>query len=191
MYGERFDEAFVFASQIHREQVRKGSGIPYIIHLMAVTSLVGEHGGTEDQVVAALLHDAIEDCIGAIPDIAEQIEARFGPEVYEIVDGCTDAKTDPKPPWRERKERYIEQLRARPNDSPVLLVSCADKVHNAGSILRDYRAIGDALWDRFRGGRDGTLWYYRELADAFSEKKLGSMSRELRRVVDAIHRVAE
>ena len=111
MYGERFDEAFVFASQIHREQVRKGSGIPYIIHLMAVTSLVGEHGGTEDQVVAALLHDAIEDCIGAIPDIAEQIEARFGPEVYEIVDGCTDAETLPKPPWEQRKQAHLDSIR--------------------------------------------------------------------------------
>lgn len=191
MYGERFDQALVFASKLHREQRRKGSEVPYINHLLAVTAIVGEHGGSEDQVVAALLHDAIEDCIGAVPDIREQIEARFGPQVLQIVEDCTDADTDPKPPWRVRKEAYIAHLRAKSLDNPSLLVALADKVHNSQSILRDYRSIGDELWGRFRGGRDGTLWYYRELSDAFVEKKLGTLARDFERVVATIHRFAE
>lgn len=191
MYGERFDEALVFASSIHREQIRKGSGVPYITHLMAVASLVGEHHGSEDQVIGALLHDAIEDCISSVPDIREQIAGRFGDTVLEIVEGCTDADAHPKPPWRERKELYIQRLRDKPEDSPALLVSCADKVHNAQTILRDYRVIGDQLWERFRGGREGTLWYYQELSDAFSQKPIGPITKELRRVVSSIHKVAQ
>ncbi len=191
MLSERFDEALVFAHELHRAQLRKGSDVPYIHHLLAVTALVGEHGGDEDQVVAALLHDAIEDCITEVPDVREQIGARFGDLVLQIVEACTDADTDPKPPWRERKEAYIARLRLKEPSNPALLVALADKVHNSQSILRDYRRIGDALWPRFRGGRDGTLWYYRELADAFKDKKLGPLGLEFERVVSSIHRYAE
>lgn len=165
--------------------------MPYVHHLLAVTALVGEHGGDEDQVIAALLHDSIEDCIGEVPDVHQQIEARFGPKVLEIVLACTDADTLPKPPWRARKEAYIERLRVRELGDPALLVSLADKVHNAHSILRDYRQIGDQLWSRFRGGREGTLWYYRELANVFADKRLGRLAVEFERVVTSIHRHAE
>lgn len=190
-YSERLDDALVWAHQLHRTQIRKGSGVPYITHLLSVAALVGENGGTEDQVIGALLHDSIEDCIGEVPDIRTQIEARFGADVLAIVEGCTDADSIPKPPWRDRKEAYINTLRAKSHDNPSLLVALADKIHNARSILRDYNAIGDALWDRFRGGRDGTLWYYRELAEVFGEKRLGALGSELDRIVSSIHRRAE
>lgn len=191
MYSERFDDALVFAHTIHRQQVRKGSEVPYIHHLLSVTALVGENGGDEDQVIAALLHDSIEDCIGEVPDIREQIDARFGAIVLEIVEACTDADEDPKPPWRERKEAYISSLRAKPVGHPALIVSLADKLHNSRSILTDYQRLGEQLWSRFRGGREGTLWYYRELADVFREKQMGALGGEFERVVQAVHRRAE
>ena len=164
----RFTEALVYASDAHRSQVRKGTAIPYVSHLLAVASIVLEHNGTEDEAIAALLHDAIEDAGG---DTARQeIRRRFGDEVVAIVDGCTDAETVPKPPWEERKRAYIAHLAgAMPS---VLLVTCADKLHNARSILADYREIGEDLWPRFNGGRDGTLWYYRALTDTFSSLEL-------------------
>ena len=180
----------MYASQIHRRQARKGSGVPYINHLLAVASLVGENGGTEDQVIGGLLHDAIEDCIGAIPDIREQIAARFGDPVLQIVEDCTDADEVPKPPWRDRKEAYLQRLSQKSPDNPSLLVSLADKTHNSRSILRDYRSIGDELWDRFRGGRDGTLWYYRSLADIFAAKRSGALVDDFRRTVVAIEQAA-
>ena len=185
-YSERFDDALVFASRLHREHERKGRGTPYINHLLIVAGMVGTHGGTEDQVIAALLHDAIEDMVDDIPDIAEQIGERFGENVLDIVQGCTDADTHPKPPWRERKKAYIDRLRGLPKGDPVLLVSNADKLHNARSILRDLRTIGDELWERFTGGRDETLWYYESLADVYLHKEVGYLAEELRRVVDAM-----
>jgi len=186
MLSERFADALVFTHQLHREHVRKGSGTPYVHHLLGVASLVGENGGTEDQVIGALLHDAIEDCIDRVPDVRAQIAGRYGEGVLAIVEGCTDADMIPKPPWRARKEAYIERLRAKPADHPALIVSVADKVHNARSILSDYRQIGDELWGRFKGGRDGTLWYYAELCDAFREKGDSPLVDELELVVSAI-----
>jgi (p)ppGpp synthase/HD superfamily hydrolase len=187
MYTDRFDRALVFASEVHRNQIRKGSGVPYVTHLLVVASIVGEHHGTEAQVVAALLHDAIEDCIQDVPDIREQIEARFGADVLAIVEACTDADTHPKPPWRERKEAYLARLREKPAEHPALLVSLADKVHNSRSILRDYRQIGDELWERFRGGHEGTLWYYRSLSDIFAARRPGPLATEFEQIVDSIH----
>lgn len=178
-YSERFDEALAFAARIHRDQVRKGSNVPYVTHLLAVASIVGEAGGTEDQVIAGLLHDAIEDCIGEIPDIRKQIADRFGDAVLEIVEGCTDADTVPKPPWRERKEAYLARLRAKSPESDVLLVSLGDKIHNAGSIGRNLREVGDEVWERFNGKREGTLWYYTELSDIFAALKPGPLADEL------------
>lgn len=182
-YSERFEEALVFAHELHRDQVRKGSGVPYVTHLLGVASLVGENGGSEDQVIGALLHDAIEDCIDDHPGVRETIESRFGSEVLEIVEACTDADTIPKPPWKERKVQYLERLRGKPSSSPALMVSKADKLHNLRSIVRDYESLGDELWDRFRGGRDGTLWYYTELAAIYRELAPGPMERELSRLV--------
>jgi len=154
MLTGRFDDALVFASRLHRAQRRKGTDIPYVSHLMAVSALVLEHGGNEDQAIAALLHDAAEDQGGAT--ILEEIRGRFGEPVARIVADCTDAWEEPKPDWRPRKEAYIAKLPAKHASS--LLVSLADKTHNARAILNDYRVLGDALWSRFNGGREGTFW---------------------------------
>lgn len=183
-YSKRFDQALVWASELHRDQTRKDKDVPYINHLMAVASLVGTHGGDEDQVIAALLHDAIEDCVGDVPDVAEQLEERFGPRVSRIVDGCTDAYTEPKPDWNQRKQNYIDHLRNCPEDAPVLLVALSDKVHNARSIVRDFQQVGDELWDRFNATREQTIWYYETLADVFGRKIPGPLADELARLVD-------
>lgn len=159
--GERFEQALVLAARWHRHQLRKGTSIPYITHLLAVASLVGEHGGTEDEVIAGLLHDAIEDQGGA--STRELIRERFGAHVCAIVDGCTDAEVLPKPPWRERKEAHLAQLTtASPS---VWLVAAADKLHNIRCLIADLHANGNAVWSRFNGGKAGTLWYYRTLLE--------------------------
>src|SRR5690554_4624112 len=187
-YSERFDDALRCASHWHRTQTRKGKKTPYINHLMAVAALVGSNGGSEDQVIGALLHDAIEDCVGEVPDIGEQILRRFGSDVLYIVEGCTDAYEDPKPPWQPRKEAYLAHLRELADDSPILLVSLADKVHNAASIVRDLRAVGDGLWERFSATKEQSLWYYRSLAEIFSAKAPGYLSEELGRLVGEMGR---
>ena len=184
-YGVRFEDALLYAARLHREQVRKGSRVPYVTHLLAVAAIVGESGGTEDEVVAALLHDAPEDH-GGVPRL-EEIRARFGTGVAEIVAGCTDTYEEPKPPWRERKEAYLAHLAEAP--APVRLVSAADKLHNARSVLSDYRAVGEDLWERFRGGKDGTLWYYRAVADALRRTDDGPVVDELDRVVTDLERL--
>jgi len=183
-YSERFENALVFAARVHKDQVRKGANVPYVTHLLAVASLVGEAGGAEDQVIAGLLHDAIEDCIADMPDIRTQIAERFGTHVLDLVVGCTDTDVLPKPPWRPRKEAYIAHLRGLPPDSDILLVSPT-------SILRDYREIGDALWDRFTGKREGTLWYYSELADTFAVLYPGPLAQELCSIVRTIGDLAQ
>jgi len=173
--GPRFLRAFQFAAQKHAGQARKASTIPYIAHLMGVASLVLEAGGDEDVAIAALLHDVVEDCGGA-PMLTE-IRRRFGSRVAKVVEGCTDADTYPKPPWRERKEKYIRHLRKA--DADTHLVSAADKLNNVRSILSDYRQIGEAVWTRFNGGREGTLWYYRTLRDEFLRYKRTRITRDL------------
>lgn len=179
----RFNEALVYAAMVHRHQTRKGTSIPYVAHLLAVSSIVIEHGGTEDEAIAALLHDTIED---QGIEQADVIRASFGEAVFDIVEGCSDAavpKGESKPPWRARKEAYIAHVRGA--SSPTRLVSAADKLHNARSVLTDYRALGEALWNRFSGGRD-TIWYYRALVSSFRE---GAQSDGLRRIVDELDRV--
>jgi GTP pyrophosphokinase len=186
MLSERFSAALTYATELHAKQVRKGSGVPYIAHLLGVASIALEYGATEDEAIAALLHDAIEDQGGATT--REQIRHRFGDNVTAIVDGCTDADSTPKPPWRQRKEAYIAHI---PSASPsVLLVSAADKLYNAQSILKDYRLVGESLWERFRGGRVGTLWYYRALVDAFNQTGVHPLVEELERVVSEIEHLA-
>jgi (p)ppGpp synthase/HD superfamily hydrolase len=160
----RFDDALAYASALHRSQTRKGTAIPYVSHLLAVAAIALENGADEDQAIAALLHDAVEDQ-GGLAQLAA-IRARFGDEVAAIVADCTDAHEEPKPAWRPRKEAYIASLAHKPARS--LAVSLADKTHNAAAINADLRAIGSAVWDRFTGGRDGTLWYYRALSNAFA-----------------------
>ena len=182
MLSERFTTALTYATQLHANQVRKGSGVPYVAHLLGVASIALEYGANEDEAIAALLHDAIEDQGGAAT--REEIRRRFGDNVTAIVDGCTDADTTPKPPWRQRKEAYIAHI---PTASPsVLLVSLADKLYNAQSILKDYRVLGESLWQRFHGGKEGTLWYYRALVDAFRKTGTTVIIDELERVVAQI-----
>ncbi|MGB6802543.1 MAG: HD domain-containing protein, partial [Candidatus Sulfotelmatobacter sp.] len=147
----------------------------YIAHLMGVASLVLEFGGDEDLAIAALLHDVVEDCGGA--PMLKEVRRKFGRRVAKIVDGCTDSDTEPKPPWRERKETYIEHLRS--SDAETRLVSAADKLNNVRSILSDYREVGESIWERFNGGREGTLWYYRALLDEFLRGKPSRLVREL------------
>jgi GTP pyrophosphokinase len=182
----RFEEALIFATQLHTEQRRKGSDVPYIAHLLAVASIVLENGGNEDEAIAGLLHDAIEDQGGMAT--REEIRRRFGDIVVDIVNGCTDADVMPKPPWRVRKEEYIEHLRVA--SPPVRLVSAADKLHNARAVLGDYRELGEMLWRRFHGGREGTLWYYRSVTDALRQGGTSPLIEELERVVSEIERLA-
>ena len=179
----KFDEAVSWALELHSHHLRKGTSIPYVSHLFAVTAIVLEAGGTEAEATAAILHDAVEDSEATVAEVRK----RFGDEVAEIVDGCTDAYDDPKPPWKERKLEYIEHLRHAPESG--VLVSLADKTHNAKAILADYRDIGDDLWERFTTGREGTLWYYRTLRDVLAERADGRLMRlaeEFSATVDAL-----
>jgi (p)ppGpp synthase/HD superfamily hydrolase len=168
-FGEAFDRALAYAADLHRADVRKGSGIPYIGHLLGVCALVIEDGGGETEAVAALLHDAAEDHGGAAR--LEEIRASFGDEVAAIVRGCSDSlEADPnrKAEWRERKSGYVRHLRDETNPG-ALRVSLADKVHNMRTILADYRVLGDPFWSRFKRGPDDQLWYYRALIEAYRE----------------------
>ena len=164
MLSERYADALQLAWRLHDGQVRKGTTIPYVSHLIAVSSIALEHGANEDDAIAALLHDAVEDA-GGLPTL-ETIRQRFGPTVADIVDGCTDAYVEPKPPWRQRKEDYLAHLAHA--SASIRLVSNADKLHNARSILSDLRVHGPALWGRFTAPKEGTLWYYRSLVEAFA-----------------------
>jgi len=185
-FTHRFEDALVLTHQLHAKQKRKGTSIPYVGHLLAVSSIVIENGGTEDEAIAALLHDAIEDQGG--DRIRRVIRERFGEKVLAIVEGCTDTDETPKPPWRKRKEDYIAHVRhASPS---VRLVSMADKLHNARSILQDYRTFGENVWKRFSGGKDGSLWYYRSLVEVFRESGSSPLLEELDRVVRTLESLA-
>jgi (p)ppGpp synthase/HD superfamily hydrolase len=186
-YGEKFEEALLYTSRLHSDQTRKCTDTPYVTHLLAVAAIVGENGGTEDEAVAALLHDAPEDRDGK--ERLQDIRERFGNEVAEIVAGCTDTYEDPKPEWRPRKEAYVAHVATAPVS--VRLVSAADKLHNARSILADLRTLGDELWDRFTGGKEGTLWYYRALVEAYAETGANPVVEELDRVVREIEALAQ
>jgi (p)ppGpp synthase/HD superfamily hydrolase len=186
----RFTLAFDYATVVHAGQVRKGTNIPYVSHLLAVASLVLENGGDEDAAIAALLHDAAEDQ-GGEPRLAD-IRVRFGERVADIVRQCSDSLAEDanaKAPWRERKRGYLEHLR-KYADEGGLLVSCADKLHNARAMLRDYRAVGDRLWKRFTatGGKSAAevLGYYHALAEVFRSRLRGSLADELRLTVDRL-----
>src|SRR4051812_4195725 len=181
----RFQDALGYAAELHAEQKRKGSEIPYVSHLLGVAALVIEAGGDEDEAIAALLHDAVEDQGGA--PTREAIRQRYGDRVAAIVVGCTDTDIIPKPPWRQRKEQYVEHIRHAPAE--VCRVSVADKLHNARAILADLRRDGASTFQRFNGGRDGTLWYYRALYEAFREAGTNPMVDELGRVVEQMERL--
>jgi (p)ppGpp synthase/HD superfamily hydrolase len=186
MLTQRYADALQLAWRLHDGQVRKGTGIPYLSHLMAVSGIALEHGANEDEAIAALLHDAVEDA-GGKPTL-ELIRHRFGPVVAEIVDGCTDACEEPKPPWRARKEAYLTHLATAP--ASVRLVSNSDKLHNARSILSDLRRHGPALWARFTAPKEGTLWYYRSLVQAFASHGRSPLLEELELTVAEIEALA-
>jgi (p)ppGpp synthase/HD superfamily hydrolase len=183
---ERFRDATDLALRLHARQLRKGTEISYIAHVLGVASIAMEYGADEDEAIAALLHDAVEDQGGA--ETRELIRRRFGDRVTEIVDGCTDSDVEPKPPWRARKEAYLAHLPGA--SASVRLVSAADKLHNARAILRDYREHGEGVWQRFNGGRSGTLWYYRALVQALQAAGSSPLVEELARTVKELERLA-
>jgi (p)ppGpp synthase/HD superfamily hydrolase len=185
--GRRFMRAFEFAAKQHAGQTRKTTAVPYIAHLMGVASLALEFGGDENIAIAALLHDVVEDCGGK--PMLKKVRRKFGKRVAKIVDGCTDSYGEPKLPWRERKETYLLHLKTA--DADTRLVSAADKLNNVRSILSDYREVGESIWDRFNGGRDGTLWYYRALAKEFQTEKPNRLIKELWRAVVMLEAEAE
>ncbi len=181
----RFTKTLTYATTLHAGQNRKGTTIPYVAHLLGVAALALEYDPNEDLAIAALLHDAVEDQGGA--QTLKQIEKRFGGTVATIVDGCSDTDVVPKPPWRRRKQLYLERL-AR--ESPaVRFVSACDKLHNLRAIIRDYRTHGDKLWTRFNGGRDGTLWYYGELAKAYRKTGRSPLVDDVSREVRTLQRL--
>jgi (p)ppGpp synthase/HD superfamily hydrolase len=177
--GPRFERAFLFAAEKHAGQVRKASTTPYIAHLMGVASLTLEYGGDEAMAIAALLHDVVEDCGGS--PMLKEVKRRFGSRVAKMVAGCTDSDGDPKPPWRERKESYIRHLKTA--NAETRLVSAADKLNNVRSIVSDYREVGESVWERFHGGREGTLWYYRALLREFLRGEPNRLIREFKLAV--------
>jgi len=188
-YSERFAFALGYAAQLHRHQRRKGTNIPYISHLLAVAALVVENGGTEDEAIAALLHDAIEDQGGE--PVRRQIAAMFGPGVEEIVVALSDSVTeDPeiKAPWKQRKIDHLRHLSEHATQSQ-LLVCCADKLHNARCTLADLREIGPKTFDRFNASREETIWYYRSLVKIFAERLPGRLSSHLTETIDAMEAV--
>jgi GTP pyrophosphokinase len=183
----RFGEALAYAAALHAQQRRKSSDVPYVAHLLSVAALVLEHGGTEDEAIAALLHDAVEDQGGA-PRLVE-IRERFGDDVAAIVAGCTDTDRTPKPPWRERKEQHLAHLSQASRS--VQLVCAADKLHNVRSLADDYRVCGEALWQRFNGGREGTLWYYRAVCERLDKLTSTELTKQLNRAVEELERLAD
>jgi (p)ppGpp synthase/HD superfamily hydrolase len=173
--GPRLQQAFRYAAEKHAGQTRKQTAVPYLSHLMAVASLVLEAGGDEDMAIAALLHDVVEDC-GGMPRLRE-VRKLFGRRVAHIVEGCTDSFGEPKAEWVERKKDYLREVTHA--DAETRLVSASDKLHNVRTILADYRQEGEAIWARFSGKKEGTLWYYRALSDEYQRRGANRITREL------------
>ena len=184
MLSSRFADALAFAFEVHREQTKKSTPVPYIAHLLEVAGLVLTYGGTEDEAIAALLHDTVEDH----PDIVsfKKIGKRFGGAVAAIVESCSDATVMPKPPWRPRKEKYIAHLHTA--DESVVMVSAADKLSNARAVLKDYREVGEKVWCRFNAGKSDQLWYYRSVTAALLLRAIGGRAQAL---VDELERAVQ
>ena len=185
-YSPKFIKALGYAARLHARQIRKKTERPYIGHLLGVASTVIEYGGDEDMVIAALLHDAVEDQ-GGLPRLRE-IRKKFGKRVARIVDGCTDAYVVPKPPWLERKRAYLNRIGNESEDAR--LVSAADKLSNVRETLHDLRTHGDAVFERFAGKKEGTLWYYRALVEAFRKAGSNPLIQELDRAVAELESLA-
>jgi (p)ppGpp synthase/HD superfamily hydrolase len=182
----KFQKALAYATRIHSGQLRKKTRIPYVAHILGVTAIALEYGADETEAIGALLHDAVEDCGGARR--LRDIERRFGKAVAKIVDGCTDTDQTPKPPWLQRKKAYIAHVRHAPQGTQ--LVSASDKLHNVRATLMEYRLDGEKVWDRFKGGKEGTLWYYRTLANTFHGRRVETLRQELDRAVTELERLA-
>jgi (p)ppGpp synthase/HD superfamily hydrolase len=188
----RVDRAVELAHRVHRRQARKGTQIPYLAHVLGVAAIVLEDGGSEDEAIAALLHDSIEDAPDDFPvaSVRREIREKFGEVVLAIVEHCTDTDVQPKPAWRARKARYLAALEQAPEIS--LRVSAADKLHNVRALIRDYRTHGDSLWDRFNpdAGKHGTLGYYRALVEVFKRRMPGALTNDLEQELIALERLA-
>lgn len=187
MLTERISQALALAVEAHDQQVRKGTQVPYVAHPMGVASIALDFGADEDQAIAALLHDVLED---GGPQFAPVIQQKFGKKVLSLVEGCTDGVPNAageKAPWADRKKAYLAHLAEA--DPAVLLVSGADKLHNARAILSDLQTIGSAVFDRFTAGKEGTLWYYRSLATIFADRRV-PMHIALTNAVDEMERLA-
>jgi (p)ppGpp synthase/HD superfamily hydrolase len=182
--GPRLQHAFRYAAGKHAGQTRKQSAVPYLSHLMAVASLVLEAGGDEDMAIAALLHDVVEDC-GGMPRLRE-VRKQFGLRVAKMVEGCTYSFGEPKPEWLERKKDYLREVKHA--DVNTRLVSASDKLHNVRTILADYRQHGEAIWARFTGKKEGTLWYYRALSNEYERRSPNRITRELELAVAELER---
>ena len=187
IYGPRTAQGLALAFELHRQQERKGAGAPYITHLLAVAALVGEYGGDEDQFIAALLHDAVEDQ-GGLPTL-KRVQDMFGDRVASLVLACSDTDVEPKPPWRERKELFVRGLAAAHPD--IKLIVAADKLHNARITTRDLRTRGHDLWRDFKGGADGTLWYYDEVLLALQFEWQHAIIDELADAVESLQKAAQ
>jgi (p)ppGpp synthase/HD superfamily hydrolase len=185
-YSDKFTQALSFAAKLHNGQLRKGTQIPYISHLLSVSAIVMRNGGDEEQAIAALLHDSVEDQGGI--NLLSDIESKFGARVAKIVKQCSDSFEKPKPPWDQRKKAYVATIAHKSYDA--ILISMADKVDNARTILNNYHKIGEKLWERFRGGREGTLWYYRACVDAFGNRSNSDLYHELADLVSQIEDMA-
>ncbi len=185
-YSPKFERALIFATRLHIDQVRKKSDTPYIMHLLAVASIVADYGGDEEQVIAGLLHDSVEDQ-GGRPTL-NTVRGRFGPRVARIVEACTDSFETPKPPWQERKRAYVEHVKGAREDE--LLVSAADKLHNARSIVAEQRRVGNRAFQRFNARRVDVLWYYSALVRAFAKRNRTPLVDELDRTVREMRRLA-
>ena len=179
LLDDRFEAALVMAYRLHRSQVRKGSPVPYVAHLLSVAALVLEDGGDEDEAIAALLHDAVEDQGGSVT--RELVRVTFGDRVCEIIDGCTESMVQPKPPWKERKLLHLEKVVTA--SVSVRRVTMADKLHNIRSLLADYERFGEGLWARFGGGKAGTIWYYQEMVKRLQVGESVGMMRSLSEAV--------
>ena len=186
--GERFQQALSLALELHASQTRKGTRIPYVSHLMSVASIALKFGGDEDEVIAALLHDAVEDQ-GGTPTLA-RIQKQFGDRVANIVSACSDTDITPKPPWRDRKEAYIAHIATA--SSSARLVSAADKLDNCRDTIADYQQQGEALWSRFNAPnrKEDIIWYYRALTEAFRQAGDSPLVQELDRTVTHLERLA-
>ncbi len=184
-FTDKFYAAIRYAAELHRTQARKGTQIPYISHLMIVAGMVIEDGGNEEEVIAALLHDAVEDQGGA--KTREEIRKRFGEKIAGIVDECSDSDIEPKPPWKECKEAYLEHLgKASPS---ALRISLADKLHNARSIVADVSTEGSGVWERFNAPPAELFWYYRSLLEIYKTHVSGSRVREYETAVQEMERL--